>query len=212
MNVLENSIFTRAVFHGDEHRLLLEKVWSKDSKGLGNVAICMSNAGVMPSIYHMDYTTLFCCNSLSSLGYNSCSIVNLFSRMTNKLSLSGDLSDLICPENEEQILQVSKECDVFIWAVGSITTTYKKVIPYQDSIFRLLAPIADKMRIIENSVGQQGLHPLHPSLRNKPWKLVPFVLPALTPNDKTDAEADGNKDTATVKPKKNDKKGSPLAS
>jgi len=172
----------------------------------------MSNAGVMPNINHMDYTTLFCCNALSSLGYNSCSIVNLFSKMTKKVNLSGDLSDLTCPENEEQIVQVSKDCDIFVWAVGSISTTYKKVQPYQNRLFELLAPVADKVRVIENSAGQQGLHPLHPSLRNKPWKLVPFILPVQLINYKTDAEVDTNKDTTITSTKKNGKKSTSLAS
>ena len=192
----ESTITTRAVFHQDTHRLLLEKVWNKDAP---KVAICMSNAGFMPSIYHMDYTTLFCVNALSALEYGSCSIVNMFSKMTNKLNLTGDLSDLTCSENNDQIKKIAEECDIFIWAVGSITETYKKVRPYQDTLFKILAPFKDKVHVIENSHGKQGLHPLHPSLRNKQWTIIPFAMPD-PPADKTESNAK-EKDTP-AKPKK----------
>jgi len=201
MSIKESIIYTRAVFHGENHRLLLEKKWDEN---LPKVAICMSNAGVTPSIYHMDYTTLFCINSLSALGYGSCSIVNLFSKMTNKLNLTGDLSNLTCLENEEQIINVAKSCDIFIWAVGSISTTYKKIAPYQDSLFKQLVPVQEKVHVIADFMGKEGLHPLSPSLRNKSWTLVPFKLPIPIPVDKKDAgvETNGDKCALTNKQKR----------
>jgi len=201
MSVKESTIHTRAVFHSESHRLLLEKIW--DEK-LPKATICMSNAGLMPSIHHMDYTTLFCINALSALGYGSCSIVNLFSKMTNKLSLTGNLSDLTCPENEEQIISVAKSCDIFIWAVGSISTTYKKISTFQDSLFKQLVPLQEKVHVIVDSMGKEGLHPLSPSLRNKPWTLVPFQLSERLLSQKKDAvvEANGGKNASVDKKKK----------
>jgi hypothetical protein len=144
---------------------------------------------------------MFCINSLSSLGYGSCSIVNLFSQMTTKLDLSGDLSKLTCPENEAQIITQAGLCDVFIWAVGSITNNYKKVLAYQNSLFKGLLPYKDKIHVICDSSGKEGLHPLTPSLRNKPWELVKFVLPE-PPIDKTDADVEDNKKVSNDKQKK----------
>ena len=200
MSIKESTIHTRAVFHGEHHRLLLEKIW--DEK-LPKVAICMSNAGVTPSIYHMDYTTLFCINALSALGYGSCSIVNLFSKMTNKLNLTGNLSDLTCPENEEQIINVAKSCDIFLWSVGSIATTHKKITPYKDSLFRRLIPYKDKIHVIVDSTGREGLHPLSPSLRNKPWTIIPY-RPEPLPADKKEVREDavGGQDALASKQKK----------
>jgi len=201
MNVKEGSIFTRIVYHCENHRLLLEKIW--DEK-LPKVTICMSNAGVTPSIHHMDYTTLFCVNTLSSLQYGSCSIVNLFSKCTTKLDLKGDISDLSCEENEEQIVKVAESCDIFIWAVGCIATTYRKVVPYQNSLFKLLAPFKDKVHVIADSAGREGLHPLSPSLRNKPWTLLPFDISVCAEllTDNANADDGGNNDILGAKSKK----------
>lgn len=176
MKTEEGIVKTLAVYKDETHRLLLKKVWDED---LPSVAICMSNAGVAPSIYHSDYTSMFCVNSLSALGYGSVSIVNLFSYMTKKLDLSGDLANLTCAENMEQILQAAKECDIFIWAVGSITNIYKKVAVYQLSLFNKLCSYQDKIHCIADYNGKELLHPLSPSLRNKPWTLVPYKLPVL---------------------------------
>ncbi|MCL1846153.1 MAG: DUF1643 domain-containing protein [Defluviitaleaceae bacterium] len=198
MNENQFTMRTRAIFHKDTHRLLLEKVWNEE---LPKATICMSNAGIMPSIYHMDYTTLFCINALSSLGYGSCCIVNLFSFMTPKLNLSGDLAELTCPENYEQIVTHASESDTFIWALGSIGQTYKKVLPFQAKLFDSLRPFAEKIFVIADASGREGLHPLSPSLRNKPWELVPFALPAPTA-DKTESEAKDGKPAPTNKPKK----------
>ena len=199
--IQESTITTRAIFHQDVHRLLLEKVWNKD---LPKVAICMSNAGFMPSIYHSDYTTMFCINSLSALGYGSCGIVNLFSKMTSKLDLTGDLSALTCPENLQQIAEVAETCDVFIWAVGSVAENYRKVRPFQDGVFKLLEPHKDKLRVIEDSSGKQGLHPLSPSLRNKPWTLADFTIPKPQAEAETSpANSDtGNSTDTPAKPKR----------
>ena len=152
----------------------------------------------------MDYTTLFTVNALSALDFGSVSIVNLFSRMTNKLNLSSNLDDLTCPENHKQILSVAEACDVFILAIGSVTDTYRKVRPYRDKIFQLLAPFQDKVHVIENEAGQRGLHPLSPSLRNKPWTLVPFaLLQPEPPTEPRQSDTDNATSPATRKPRKN---------
>ena len=199
MNATESTMRTRAVFHGDDHRLLLEKVWQPDE---GKAVICMSNAGIMPSINHMDFTTLFCVNSLSALNFGSCSIVNVISKMQRKADLTGNPDDLTCPENHAQILEVAQACDVFIWAVGSIADTQRKIRPLQDALFQLLAPFEGKLRVIENEQGKQGLHPLSPSLRNKPWKLVPFALPKPTAEPPPTDEGNATP-TTPRKPRKN---------
>jgi hypothetical protein len=136
----------------------------------------------------MDYTTLFCVNALSALNFGSCGIVNLFSQMTPKLDLSNNLADLTCPENNALIVKFASECDTFIWAVGSISTTYKKVRVFQEKLLAELFPFREKVHCISDFRGKENLHPLTPSLRNKPWELVPFAFPP-SPADKTDALA-----------------------
>ena len=200
MEIKESNIYTQAIYKDERHRILLRKVWNQD---LPSAAICMSNAGVLPSIYHMDYTTMFCINSLSALGYGSCNIVNLFSYMTIKLDLTGDLSELTCEENVGQIMKVAEDSDVFIWAVGSITNTYKKVASHQKILFDKLSPFQDKIHVIADSNGRKGLHPLSPTLRNKPWTLVPFKLPLS--NEVEDAEV-GQVEKRSDTPKRSTKK------
>ena len=205
MKTEESNIHTRAVFKDENHRLLLKKIWNEE---LPSAAILMSNAGAQPSIYHMDYTTMFCINSLSALGYGSVSIVNLFSKMTVKLDLKGDLQDLTCAENTEHIVKAAEECKHFIVAIGSVASTYKKVADYQYNLFEKLRQYQDKIYVIADCLGNQNLHPLARSLRGKSWTLVPYKLPQPTPTDKKNAQAEIDK-TPTSKTKKNDKKTTP---
>jgi hypothetical protein len=208
MEIKESTITTQAIFKNENHRLLLKKTWSD----LPSATICMSNSGVMPSIYHMDYTTMFCINALSALGFGSCSIVNLFSYCTLKLDLSGELDSLTCPENIEQIIKCAEESSVFIWALGSIANTYKKVVPYKNSLFEKLRPFQDKIQTIADYKGNINQHPLSPTLRGKPWELVKFTLPEPPSTESKEAEpqAGQNKQTPTTRVKKNDKKTAPL--
>lgn len=201
MKIEESNISTQAVYKDDEHRLLLKKVWNEE---LPSTAILMSNAGITLNPYYMDYTTMFCINSLSILGYGSCSIVNLFSRMTIKLDLTGDLNDLTCPENMEYIVKAANEADIFIIGIGSISTTYKKVEKYQQSLFDNLRQYQEKIYVIEDSSGTQNLHPLARTLRGKPWTLVPYKLPALSSDEKKQTESQNAPDAKgeTVKPDK----------
>jgi hypothetical protein len=174
MIINECTIVTQAVYKDDVHRLLLKKTWNEE---LPSTAILMSNAGVMPSIYHADYTATFCVNALSALGYGSCSIVNCYSKMTSKLNLQEDFSELTCDENLDYIYNAAKSCDIFIYAVGSIVSTYKKVADYQHVIFERIKEFHEKIHSIEDCNGNINQHPLSRTLRGKEWKLTPFKLP-----------------------------------
>lgn len=198
MRTTESNIRTETVFKDDNHRLLLKKIWNED---LPSTAILMSNAGITPNEFFMDYTTMFCINSLSMLGYGSCSIVNLFSKQTTKLQLTENLNDLTCPENEEYIIKAFEEASIGILAVGSITSTYKKVGVYLQPLYDNLRPYQDKIHVIEDSLGTQSLHPLARTLRGKPWTLVPYKLPLDEKKDK-DAQPETEKQ---AEPRKTDK-------
>ena len=155
------TITTQTIHKDDTHRLLLKKTWNEN---LPSATILMSNAGVMPSIYHADLTTTFCINELSRLGFGSCSIVNIFSKMTSKLNLQEDFNDLTCPENLDYIFNSAESCNTFIYAVGSIVNTYKKVSDYQLIIFERIRKFQEKIHSIEDTSGNINQHPLSRTL------------------------------------------------
>jgi hypothetical protein len=159
------------------HRYLLRRQWNEENTK--SATILMSNAS-NADIIQGDLTGMIIQNNLAYMEYSSVNIVNLFSYMTSKLDLSGELDELTDEENIQQILQSAKGTDVFIIAIGTLAKTYKKVAVYQDELFKRLREegLQPKIHTIEAEDGSQGLHVLSSKLRaTGSWKLVSFTLP-----------------------------------
>lgn len=192
MIIEESIIKTQAVFNQDKtHRILLKKTWNE---GQPSTTILMTNPSTA-NIYTLDFTTMYCINNLSALGYGSVSIVNLFSRMTTKLDLKGDLDELTIAENTEQIIRSASETDIFIVAMGKIAVTHKRVGVYQYNLFEKLRQFQDKIRTIAASDGTENLHPLSPKLRTA-WTIIPYLLPS--PPKENVGEAQAEAETGTT--------------
>jgi hypothetical protein len=56
-------------------------------------------------------------------------------------------------------------------------------------MFEKLRQYQDKIHVISDIFGSESLHPLARTLRNKPWKLVPYQLP-LPPKENTIPESE----------------------
>ena len=171
------------------HRYSLRREWDSTKK---SACIIMSNAS-NADITKGDLTGLLIQNNLAALGYGAVTVTNLFSYRCQKLNLSGDvdIAELTNADNEQQILQAVKDSDITIIAIGSIATTYKKVLPYQNRLYGLLRDHQDKIHVICSPCGVEGLHPLSSKLRaDGSWELVKFTLPEPTISD-TDKLGDG---------------------
>jgi len=206
----ENTIKIKATFSDDrKHRYSLRRVWGDTNKGKSAVII-MSNAS-KADLTRGDLTSLLVQNNLSALGYSSVTVVNLFSFMCQKLSLSKnvDITTLTNEENERTIVQAVKDSDICIVAIGTLAKTYKRAVPYQDRLFSLLREYQDKVHVIAAPCGTEGLHPLSGKLRaDGSWNLIPHKLPA-----KEDSQDDSNKQSSKGKKYlKNDNKAVPLTS
>ena len=151
-----------------EHRLLLRREWDKDGK---TAMIIMINPNTADTLC-MDMTTMLVLNNLYKLGFGSVSIVNLYSRITPKLSLrfySDD--DLIAKGCDEMIEEYAVTSDAIIIAWGSLGNTSERVRERQADILERLSKFRSKL----NKIGEQGYHPLTPAVRNH-WELVPYGM------------------------------------
>jgi hypothetical protein len=177
----ETTIRIMATFNDDKtHRYTLKRIWDESKP---SAAILMSGSSTA-DIIKGDLTSMLIQNNLAALNYGSVTIVNLFSFRQNKLDLSGDINDLTNEENTEQILQAARESDVFIVAIGTLASTYRKVAVFQSKLFERLREFQPKLHTIEAPDGSQGLHVTCSKLRQAgTWRLVPFILPELPAPD-----------------------------
>lgn len=123
MKTETSNIRSKAIFSDDgEHRLLLWKEWDKDKPTAMIIMINPSTADTL----NMDLTTMLTINNLNVLGYGSVNIVNLYSRITDKLSLRFNSDeDLLDENNDGVIVKYAEKSDVIIiaWAVLGITVS-----------------------------------------------------------------------------------------
>jgi len=207
----ENTIRITATFNEEKtHRYSLRREWDSTKKSACIIMSNSSNADVMRG----DLTSLLIQNNLASLDYGAVIAVNLFSYRCSKLDLSKDvdITQLTNTDNEQQIVQAVKDSDITILAIGTLTKTYKRALPYQNRLYDLLRDYQDKIHVIAAPCGTEGLHPLSGKLRaDGSWTLVKYKLPEPPkPEDSTDM------DNVTISGKgkkqaKQDKKVIPLA-
>ena len=111
-------IKSKAIFSDDkEHRLLLQKEWDSEKP---TAMVIMINPNTADTV-NFDMTTMLVLNNVSKLGFGSVNIVNLYSRIMEKLNLrfNGD-DELIHDVRERQkyLLELIKQHANKMYQIG----------------------------------------------------------------------------------------------
>lgn len=171
MQIEKATIKCEAIFNDDRtHRYLWKRVWSKDKP---IAAVIMLNPCISDTIV-TDTTTTLTVNNIALLEtYGGVVILNLFSRLTNKLNFRWNSDeDLNDPENDDFIRKTAADCETVILAWGRAADHTQRISDRAHVVLEQLKPFADKLFLISD--GERcGLHPLTPSIRSH-WQLVPF--------------------------------------
>ena len=162
-------IKSKAIFSDDkEHRLLLRKEWNSEKS---SAMIIMINPNTADTV-NFDMTTMLVINNLHKLGFGSVNIVNLYSRIMEKLNLrfNGD-DELIADEADEIIQQYAAMSDAIIIAWGTIGKNTLRVRERQKYLLGLIKQHAGKMY----QIWKNACHPLTPAVRRE-WVLEPYEM------------------------------------
>ena len=129
-------IKSKAIFSDDkEHRLLLRKEWDSEKP---TAMVIMINPNTADTV-NFDMTTMLVLNNVSKLGFGSVNIVNLYSRIMEKLNLrfNGD-DELIDNEADDVIEQYAAMSDAIIIAWGTIGKNTLRVRERQKYLLELI--------------------------------------------------------------------------
>lgn len=160
---------SKALFSDDrKHRLLLKKEWDTNKP---NAMVIMINPNTADTM-NVDMTTMLVLNNLNRLGFGSVSIVNLYSRIKEKLSLRFNSDeDLIEHDTDRVIEEYAAMSDAIIIAWGSIGRNTQRVRERQQELLERLSVHKKKFY----KIGKEGCHPLTPTVRSG-WELEPFEM------------------------------------
>lgn len=177
MKTETTTVKSKALFSDDRtHRLLLRKEWDKHLKTAMVVMINPSTADTL----NMDLTTMLVINNLNALGFGAVNIVNLYSKIMNKLSLRFYSDEELLDEETDQVIeQYAAMSDAVIIAWGSAGNTSQRVRERKEELLAHLKPFENKLY----QIGEHGYHPLTPAIRSR-WELEPYTLEV-----KADAES-----------------------
>ena len=162
-------IKSKAIFSDDkEHRLLLRKEWNSEKP---TAMVIMINPNTADTV-NFDMTTMLVLNNVSKLGFGSVNIVNLYSRIMEKLDLrfNGD-DELIDDDSDAVIEQYAVMSDAIIIAWGTIGKNTLRVRERQKYLLELIKQHASKMY----RIGKNARHPLTPEVRRE-WVLEPYEM------------------------------------
>ena len=163
------TIRSKAIFSDDkEHRLLLRKEWDSEKP---TAMVIMINPNTADTV-NFDMTTMLVLNNVSRLGFGSVNIVNLYSKIMEKLNLrfNGD-DELIHDEADEIIQQYAAMSDAIIIAWGTIGKNTLRVRERQKYLLELIKQHAGKMY----KIGRNACNPLTPAVRRE-WTLEPYEM------------------------------------
>lgn len=166
------TIKCEAVFSDDHmHRVLWQRVWSKD-KPLA--AVLALNPALSDNLV-TDTTTSLIVNNVARLEkFGGVVIVNLFSRLTNKLNFRWNSDDdLNILANDEYIRKAASDCEVVILAWGKAADTNQRIAARAEHVIAMLEDAKERLMVISDGE-RSGLHPLTPSIRSQ-WILEPFA-------------------------------------
>ena len=162
-------IKSKALFSDDGlHRFLLRKEWDSQKK---SAMIIMINPNTADTL-NMDLTTMLTINNLNKLGFGTVNIVNLYSRIMEKLSLRFNTDDDLLESDTDKIIkQYASMSDAIIIAWGCVGNSSQRVRDRQSELLEMLEPYANKLY----KIGEKGFHPLTPAVRNE-WDLEPYEM------------------------------------
>lgn len=168
MKTIKSILHTVTVFSQEQqHRLLLSKHWETGKPTATVIMINPHSADVILS----DSTTMYVVNNLCRLGYGGVHIVNLYSRICERLMLRFNSDeDLLDPQNDEIILKCAAESDDIIIAWGSAGHNSQRVRDRQAELMDLLKTYP--LKIITDG-GETAYHPLSPAVRDR-WILKDY--------------------------------------
>ena len=128
-----------------------------------------------------DTTTSLVVNNVAKLGkYGGVEILNLYSKLTTKLSFKEPDEELNDKENDSYILKLSSKT-IIAWGKASNSNT--RIEERAVQVIKLLLPYQEKLYMISDG-SRIGLHPLTPSIRSK-WILEKCEFPRQTKEQKT---------------------------
>ena len=162
-------IKSKAIFSDDkEHRLLLRKEWDSEKQ---TAMVIMINPNTADTV-NFDMTTMLVLNNVSRLGFGSVNIVNLYSRIMEKLNLrfNGD-DELIDDDSDAVIEQCAAMSDAIIIASGKLGKNTSRVRERQKYLLELIKQHAGKMY----QIGKNACRPLTPAVRRE-WVLEPYEM------------------------------------
>ena len=160
-------IKSKAIFSDDkEHRLLLRKEWDSEKP---TAMVIMINPNTADTV-NFDMTTMLVLNNVSRLGFGSVNIVNLYSKIMEKLDLRFNGDD----DSDAVIEQYAAMSDAIIIAWGTIGKNTLRVRERQKYLLELIKQHAGKMY----QIGRNACHPLTPAVRRE-WVLEPYEMEAI---------------------------------
>lgn len=163
----KDTIKCEAIFNDEHtHRYLWRRVWDKEKP---TIAIIMLNPCQADNIV-TDTTTSLVVNNVAKLGeYGGVEILNLYSKLTTKLSFKETEAELNDKENDSYILKSVELSSKTILAWGKASSSNQRIEERSKAVIEMLKQYHDKLYMISD--GERiGLHPLTPSIRSQ-WIL-----------------------------------------
>lgn len=169
----KDTIKCEAIFNDSHtHRYLWKRVWDKDKP---TIAIIMLNPCQADNIVS-DTTTSLVVNNVAKLQeYGGVEILNLYSKLTSKLSFKEPDEELNDKENDSYILKSVESSSKTIIAWGKAANSNTRIEERAVQVINLLLPYQEKLYMISDG-SRIGLHPLTPSIRSK-WILEKCEFP-----------------------------------
>ena len=172
----KDTIKCEAIFNDSHtHRYLWKRVWDKDKP---TISIIMLNPCQADNIV-TDTTTSLVVNNVAKLNeYGGVEILNLYSKLTTKLSFAKPDEELNDKENDSYILKSVQSSSKTIIAWGKASSSNARIEERAVQVINLLLPYKEKLYMISDGT-RIGLHPLTPSIRSK-WILEKCEFPKET--------------------------------
>lgn len=182
-----------AVFNEDHtHRFLWKRIWDEKLPLAGVIMLnpCQSD-GIL-----LDVTSMLVMNNVAQLeGYGGVEVVNLYSKITDKLCFRWNSDEeLNLAENDTFIRKMAAECKTVIVAWGKTPDSNQRAGKRAEKVLQLLRPHSDKLFCTTDGT-RTNLHPLTPAIRHQ-WQLekmdtekTAVKKPARSPGRKKKAEA-----------------------
>lgn len=172
----KDTIKCESIFNDSHtHRYLWKRVWDKEKP---IVTIIMLNPCQADNII-TDTTTSLVVNNVAKLQeFGGLEILNLYSKLTTKLSFKEPDEELNDKENDSYILKSVEASSKTILAWGKASNSNSRIEERAVQVINLLLPHKEKLYMISD--GERiGLHPLTPSIRSK-WILEKCNFPKET--------------------------------